>query len=157
MLRNSVGVVLALLLICVPHLAGAKGGSLPPPGKWWHVPQMSQELGLTPQDKIKLDDLFVQMQQQRIHHKSTIRQAQVFIDTQFERDNLDEAALEAHFKKLAEARAQIALIQSRFLLDVRKVLGRERFQKLRHLFRQFKARQWGRPPLRRRFDQGGVK
>ena len=53
-----------------------------------------------------------------------------------EAEPLDEKAVNRQFARLEKARSQLASERSRFLVEVRKILGHNRFQRLKQIYRQ---------------------
>jgi Spy/CpxP family protein refolding chaperone len=51
-----------------------------------------------------------------------------------EAPNLDEAAVNRQLQKLEKARTELYAEKNRFVVEVRKILGRDRFQKLVQLY-----------------------
>ncbi len=150
--RITLGLV--VMLLAAPLAAPAQGP--PPPGKWWLLPGVVRELGLTPGEQDRLDELHLQMRSKRIQLRSQKDQARLRIDSYLERQALDQDALEKQFQRLAQAQAEISLAQSRFLLEVRKLLGSERFRRLRALFDRYRRqRGLGREKRRGPAPRGG--
>ena len=131
-----------LLLIALAPMAGA--ADPPALGKWWRAPRVAQQLALTPDETRRLDQLNLKMSQERIQKRGELQQARLMVDNLFDQEPLDQAAIQAQFQRLAKAQSEMAMVQSRFLLEVRKLLGRDRWQQLRQLFQSFRQRRQGR-------------
>jgi Spy/CpxP family protein refolding chaperone len=146
--KTALLIAAALLLWAAP---AAQAGPAGPAGKWWRLPRVADDLQLTESEKLKLDDLQLEFRRKRIQLKSRREQTQLVIDSYFDRPVLDEAAIRAQFAKMAQTQAEISLAQSNFLLGIRKLLGLERFGRLRRLFNEFRRneRLRDRPPRRR--------
>ncbi len=137
----SVVAVLALL-----SFASMAGANEPPAfGRWWRAPKVAQQLGITAEESRRLDEMNLQMSQERIQKRSELQQARLVVDSLFDREPLDQNAIQAQFQRLAKAQSDMAMVQSRFLLEVRKLLGRDRWQQLRQVFQQFRGRSQGKP------------
>ncbi len=142
MTRSSLASVMAvLLLIALAPMAWA--ADPPALGKWWRAPRVAQELAITPEESKRLDKLNLQMSQERIQKRSELQQARLLVDNLFDQEPLDQSAIDAQFQRLAKAQSEMAMVQSRFLLEVRKLLGRERWQQLRQLFQSLRQRRQG--------------
>lgn len=137
----TVLVTLALLALA----ATAQAADPPALGKWWRAPRVAQQLGITPQESRRLDQLNLQMSQERIQKRSELQQARLMVDNLFDQEPMDQAAIQAQFKRMSQVQAEVGMVQSRFLLEVRKLLGRERWQQLRQLFQSFRDRPQRRP------------
>lgn len=145
------GIVL-LVLVIAPAMAMAKGmpaGEGIPPGKWWHDPQVSKELNLTEAEQAKLDDAFRDSRRKLIKLKSTVEGERFELGNLLEQEALDEAAVMQQFKKLEEARTELARERFSFLIEVRKILGHKRFQRIkeqRGRFRRQMMHRWTEQP-----------
>lgn len=150
MLKKMTYAVLALALALWAAPLSAQAQGPPPPGKWWLMPRVAKELGLSPREQARLDELHLDMRSKRIQLRSQKEQARLRIDTYLDRQTLDQEALEKEFQKLAQAQAETSLAQSRFLLEVRRLLGPERFRRLRALFDRYQQQRSFRRGERRR-------
>ena len=144
MTKSRIASVLLALALLAPAVT-AQAAEPPALGKWWRAPRVAQQLGLTPQEIRRLDQLNLQMSQERIQKRSEMQQARLMVDNLFDQEPLDQAALQAQFKRMSQAQAELSMVQSRFLLEVRKLLGRGRWQQLRQLFQSFRDRRQFRP------------
>ncbi len=140
MTRIYLSAFMAALLWLASAACPAAAQEAPALGKWWRAPRVAQELGLTPSETRRLDRLYLEMSQERIRLRSQIQQARLVVDNLFDQQPLDQAAIDQQFQRIAEAQSELAMTQSRFLLEVRKILGRERFQDLRQIFQRFRRR-----------------
>lgn len=118
--------------------AMAKGG-LDSMQKWWNSPRMVEELKLTPAEKERLDQLFMEFQRNRIENKSRVKIARLEIEAAFEKEPLDEARAQKAFQE--EEQAMLAKRKSlhAFMLEVRRLLGQERYLRLKELYKEYKA------------------
>ena len=129
MLRKLKYILIVLpVVVCIfmPIQSLAKGI---PPGKWWLMPGVAEKFDLKETEKKELNDLYIQSRRSLIDLKSTLHK---------ERFELDEASVMSQFKKLEAARANISTERFEVLLKVRKILGHERYQKLKMSFREFR-------------------
>jgi Spy/CpxP family protein refolding chaperone len=132
-------VVLVPVLIWIFAPVNSLGARIPP-GKWWRVPRVSEQLSLNDREKKELDALFVQSRRSLIDLKSTLEKERFELGILMEKETLDEDAIMVQFKKLERARANLAAERFHFFLEVRKILGSERFQSLRMLFKEFREK-----------------
>lgn len=114
-------------------------------GKWWRAPKVAQALQITSEESRRLDEMSLKMGQERIQKRSELQQARLLLDSLFDQEPLDQAAVQKQFERLAKAQSELAMVQSRFLLEVRKLLGRDRWQQLRQEFRKFRQHRQERP------------
>ncbi len=124
------------LLLLAPALTAATFAQSEPSGKWWHDPAIRAELKLTDSEIKQLDRLFKKSRRRLIDLKTTVEKAQFEYQNLMEAEPLDEAAVNRQFGKLEKARSQLAAERSRFLVEVRKILGHSRFQRLKQIYRQ---------------------
>ena len=105
-----------------------------PRGKWWRMPEVASELKISSDEKTKLDDLYYKHQNKMIDHKSELKKAQIALEWFIEKENLDESASKNQFQKVLEARNKLSTERYNFLMEVRKLLGYERFLQLKPKF-----------------------
>lgn len=132
------GLVLTALLLGGAAPAAAKGG-LDSMQKWWNSPAMVSQLKLTPAEKDRLDKLFLQFQRSRIEERSKIAQARLEIEAAFEKEPLDEAGAKQAFHKVEEAKLARSRAVHVFMLEVRRLLGAQRYQKLKEFYKKHKS------------------
>jgi Spy/CpxP family protein refolding chaperone len=135
MLSKTLKSLTFLLLMIAPGVVTAVEV---PPGKWWHAPQVSRRLDLRAYEKQKLDELFVESRRKLIDLKSRVEREQFELEAALEKVPLDEAGIMDQGKKLENARAALGVEQLHFLIQIRKILGPERFQQLKRLYREFR-------------------
>lgn len=125
-------------LILVLALAPLATGQTMPSSKWWKDPDIVKQLNLTPGEVKKLDKLFVKSRRRLIDLKNHVEKEQFEYQTLMESQTLDEKAVNRQLKKLEKARSELNSERSRFLVEVRKILGRDRFQKLKQIYNRSK-------------------
>lgn len=138
MLRKLKYILIVLpVVVCIfmPIQSLAKGI---PPGKWWLMPGVAEKFDLKETEKKELNDLYIQSRRSLIDLKSTLHKERFELDVMLDKETLDEAAVMSQFKKLEAARAKISTERFEVLLKVRKILGHERYQKLKMSFREFR-------------------
>lgn len=127
--------ILLLVRVFMPAVAGAEEVY---PGKWWHIPQVAEKLKLNETQKHELDGLFMDNRGKLVELKSALERERAELDRILEKELLNEAEVMAQLKKLEEARTNMAAERLRFTLEVRKILGYQKFQSLKGLFKDFK-------------------
>jgi len=113
-------------------------GQKTPAGKWWRMPRVAEQLNLSDQEKQELDERYVDNRRKLIDLKSAVEKERFELENLMELETLDEAAVMNQYDRLEKARAKIAAERFRFLLEVRKVVGHERFQQLKIRFKKFR-------------------
>ncbi|MDM8554537.1 hypothetical protein QUF75_07380 [Desulfococcaceae bacterium HSG7] len=119
-----------------------------PENKWWQNPRVVKVLKLTEQEQFRLNDLFVKSQRQMFDLKTNVQKEKFEIEQLLEQKKVDDAACMARFKKLTAAQNALRTQRFQFLLEVRKLLGLDRYQQLKTKFQQRRMRQ------RQQFKQG---
>ena len=66
-----------------------------------------------------------------IDHESELKKAQIALEWFIEKEKLDESACKDQFQKVLEARNKLSTERYNFLIEVRKLLGFERFLQLK--------------------------
>ncbi len=136
-LKWIIVVMPALILIALPMPSMGEKRSF---GKWWHVPHVSEKLKLNDAEKKELDRLFVENRRSLIDLKSAVEKERLELDILMDQTTLDENAVMKQFKKLEKTRTSLAAERFRFFLGVRKVLGSERYQSMKMLYKSFREK-----------------
>jgi len=136
MLKKMLTGVLFMVLIGIPLLAAAQDR---PAGKWWRLPRVSKELHLRGDEKNELDDLFIENRRKLIDLKSELERARLDLDALLDKGSLNDDAVQRQYDRLEQARENLARERFRFLLEVRRILGPERFDRLKRMYRQFRV------------------
>ncbi|OEU52119.1 MAG: hypothetical protein BA872_06355 [Desulfobacterales bacterium C00003060] len=147
MLKKILGGILVVIWVFSPLVSI---GQDIPPGKWWLMPRVSERLDLTNEEKRDLDDLFVNSRRKLIDLKGALERERFELENLIEKETLDETAVMDRFKNLEKARSNLAGERFRFLLQARKILGFERYQRLKNLFVEFRGK---KHPGARRFNK----
>jgi Spy/CpxP family protein refolding chaperone len=137
MLTKRVFHLVVLVLLLCPALAAAFD---PPPGRWWRLPKATERLKLSEDQKSRLDSLFEANRLNLIELKGSVEKEQFKLRNLLEAETLDERAAEEQFKKLQAARATMDAERFRYFLEVRKILGYQKFQMLEIIYREFRER-----------------
>ena len=126
--------VFALSGISMARGLGHGKEDMMPRGKWWKSPEMAERLHLTPDEKVKLDTLYLTHRRQMIDLRGQVAKERLDLEQLFDAKNFDSAACMENFKKLEKAHVNLATERFKFLVQVREVLGLERFQELKAEF-----------------------
>ena len=127
----------ALILIALPMHSMAEKRSF---GKWWRLPNIAERLQLNDAEKKELDRLYVDNRRSLIDLKGVVEKERFELGNLMEQTTLDEDAVMKQFNRLEKARANLGAERFRFFLGVRKVLGSERYQSLKMLFKTFREK-----------------
>jgi len=119
------GLIIAVVLI--PAAMHADDGSR---GKWWATPKITQELQLTADEIRQLEDAYDAAHLIMIDLKSKAEIERTKLRTLLEQEDLDETAALEQNRRKQEVRAQLSEERFKFLFEVRKIIGHDRFAKL---------------------------
>ena len=135
MFKRSISVMVAAFLLLTVALAVAHGSSK---WRWWQNDEIIQQLNLT-QDEIKqLDDAYLASRRRMIEQKSRVEAERFELEELLGQSDFSEDAIRAQHRKLEAARSQLAAERFDFLLQTRKIIGYERFQKLTEIQRKWR-------------------
>lgn len=119
-----------------------------PMGKWWKMPQVADKLGLSQEEKEKLDSIYLQHRHQMIDFRGQVQKERLELEHLLDSRTFNAVACMDRFKKFVEARNNLTTERFKFLIQVRELLGLERFQQLKAGFRQYRIkgkRGWPHP------------
>ena len=102
-----------------------------PFGKWWQNPTSVENLNLTQEEVETLDAAFDDRARKFMELKHAIELEQFEMNRMMEGKTLNETALLAQFNKLESARANLSRERFQYFVQVRKILGPDRFQKIK--------------------------
>jgi Spy/CpxP family protein refolding chaperone len=112
-----------------------------PPGRWWHLPYFATQLNITAQEKAQLDKLFDKNRNRLLQLKVQVELERGRLVDTIDRQHLDETAAMSRMKKLESSRTLLAATRFTYSLEVRKLLGYERFEHLKAIFRNWRGLQ----------------
>lgn len=154
MLKRILSGMLLLSLLISPAIAlGVQGVQGVPLGKWWHNPRVSKQVNLNKDEIRRLDESFIDSRRKLIDLKSKLERQRFELENLLERETLNEAAAMEQFKRVESARNRLATERFSFLIQVRKILGFERYQNLKMLYEKFrhqKRRQMTERPMQKK-------
>jgi Spy/CpxP family protein refolding chaperone len=134
------------------HGHGFGGGDRLPPGKWWHVPEVSKALNLTDEEKTRLDTLFLEKRKAMIAIKGEMATKHLDLEAIMEQAEFDETVALEKFEAIQKTGQNMWKNRFQFLIEVRKLLGKDRFIQLKTTFHRFHGH--GKGKMRRGFPQG---
>lgn len=104
-------------------------------GRWWNNPRIADQIGLTDDQKKKMDDIFQQSRLQLIDLNAAVQKQEAIMQPLIEADQPDESKILAQIDAIAQARAQLEKANARMLFGIRQVLTPDQWKKLRTLAR----------------------
>ncbi|MEM5787312.1 MAG: hypothetical protein AAGU11_08340 [Syntrophobacteraceae bacterium] len=134
MYKKLIVLMLLTSMLFLPSFSEAKDI---PPGRWWRLPYFYEPLNLTDQQKSELDNLFDYNRNRLAELKKQLEQEKRDLTTMVEQEKLNEAAVLGTMKKLENTRTLLAATRFSYSLEVRKLLGHDRFQQLKSLYRNW--------------------
>lgn len=108
-------------------------------GKWWDRPMLVQRLGLTPQQREKMNGI---LQQHRLHLvdlRANLQKAEIELEPLVNADEPNDAAIMDQVGKVADARAELEKANARLLLAVRHELTLTQWQQMRQMIAERRA------------------
>jgi len=138
MLKNISLVMMAIVLVFTSSVVMAQGMAGSPKkhdkmpfGKWWQNPASAENLNLSQEEIEVLDAAFNNRARKFMELKHAIELEQFEMNRMMEGKTLDEAALMTQFGKLESARANLSRERFQYYVQIRKILGADRFQKIK--------------------------
>jgi periplasmic protein CpxP/Spy len=104
-----------------------------PRARWWDNPRLTQQLGLTDDQKKKLDDISQQHRLQLIDLNAALEKQEAVMRPLIESDQPDETKILAQIDAIAQARAELEKNRARMLFSFRQVLTPDQWKKLKTL------------------------
>jgi len=135
MLKKVLVGILLVFLISVPNFAA---GQDVPSGKWWYNPKVVKNLNLTQKEIRQLDQLYVNSHRKLLKLKNAVEREQFELDTLLGKKTVDDAKVRKQFKRLENARTDLANERLDFVIRVREIIGVDRFQQLKTSYRKWR-------------------
>jgi Spy/CpxP family protein refolding chaperone len=108
----------------------ADGLHIGPTGMWWKNPTVVQNLGLTPDQTKKMDDIFQAARIQLIDLKANVEKQNALLEPMLSANPPDMTKTMAQIDKVAQARADLEKANARMLLGIRVLLTPDQWTKL---------------------------
>lgn len=131
------GILFVFLMTNLSFARGSKWGGMNfPHGKFWQLPEVSEKLKITEEEKSKLKSLFFQHKEKMIDLKTVTQKERLNLEKLMTNKELDESAVMTQFKKVQDAHTQLGVEHFTFILETRKILGADRFEQLRGILKE---------------------
>lgn len=134
-MRNRIaGITFAILLLSTAAAIAAEGlrpAAGMPPGKWWSRPEIVKQLGLTKEQRDKLDEIFRSTASTLIDLKGDVEKRTIDLRGQLDQEQLNRQAIQAAATRLNEARGKLFERELMMLVDMRGVLTPEQWNQFR--------------------------
>lgn len=127
MLNRMCAIIIAVSLVLISATADAQQE---PSGRWWRSPQVKKQLKLTNGEIQRLEKAYNQSRRSIIKQKGRVEAEQFELQTMVDNRNADARSIRAQHRKLENARSDLAASKFEFVVEARKIIGYDRFQKL---------------------------
>jgi len=131
MLSKSLAMLAAIVLFLFPAICRAKEV---PPGRWWHLPYFADQLSITDKEKDELDKLFDYNRNRLAELKAQMDEERAELLKAVDQEHLNEISAITKLTKLESTRTLLAATRFSYSLEVRKLLGYERYQRMKTLY-----------------------
>ena len=101
-----------------------------PHGRWWHSQELVDQLQLSSGEIQRLESTYEASRLKMVRLKSQVEAEQLKLQVLVEKPDMDDDAINAQHRLLEQARSQLADERFGFFLEVRQILGPDRFQRL---------------------------
>jgi len=156
MLKRGLIIFLIIIFFAAPSIAG-RGNDLPH-GKWWNNTEVAKQLNLNGREVKILEDMYVNHRRKIIKLRAAVEEEQFELNNLIDSKTINDEAVLKQSKKLEQARSNLSTERFHFFLDVRKLLGFDRYQQLKSMYQTMRQkRMYNRfhNKMNRKFD--GVK
>jgi len=108
-----------------------RGGlQLGPPGRWWDDRGFAKSLGLRPEQKKKMDDIFNANKGTILLRYQSLQQDEARLEDATREEQLDEASIFAAIDRVAQARASLEKANAHMLLLIRREMDKDQTERL---------------------------
>ena len=118
-----------------------------PPGKWWENPRLVNHIGLTDEQQDQIREVVYQHARRMIDLKADVDKAGLDLAESVDQQEFDAAPVRAAYAVFQTARKKLENERFEMLLEVRKILTYEQWQKIEESKQRIKQ---NRPQQQRR-------
>lgn len=133
MLKKSLSLFLLIIFFTTPALAREENDL--PHGKWWNNTEVATQLNLTDAEVKILDDMYVNHKRKIIKLYAGVEEEQFELNNLIDSKTLNDEEVLNQSKRLEQARSKLSTERFQFFLDIRKLLGFDRYQQLKSMYR----------------------
>lgn len=127
MLNRMCGIIIA---VSIALIIGTADAQTEPSGRWWRSSQVKKQLNLTNGEIRRLEKAYNQSRRSIIKQKGRVEAEQFELQTMVDNRKADAASIRAQHRKLEDARSNLAASKFDFVVEARKIIGYDRFQRL---------------------------
>lgn len=132
-----------------------KGDMGIPGGKWWRMPRLAEKIALTDDEKKTLDAMNIEKRRKMIDLTSQIAKEKLELEVLLDADKFDPEACMNRFKNVQDASAATAMERFKFLVEVRQLLGVDRFRELKNTAQGFRRQHMNKKRMNNKKFKGG--
>ena len=132
----AMGFVLVLVTssFAMHHGGGMKGGGMQHGSKWWQKPAVAEMINLSAEEESQVNDIWVNHRRKMIKLKGNLHVEKFEMEVLDDKMDFDAAAFQAQFAKMQKAGTEIDAERMNYRVEVRSLLGSDRFFKIRSHF-----------------------
>ena len=105
-------------------------------GRWWDNPRIADRIGITDDQKKKMDDIFQQSRLQLIDLNAAVEKQEAIMQPLIGADQPEESKILSQIDAIAQARAELEKNRARMLFSIRQVLTADQWKKLQAIVHQ---------------------
>ena len=132
MVKKNVWFVLVAIFVFLPSTLMAQEMMH---GKWWLNRALTEKMQLTDSERNTLEEKYTESRRKMIELKSEMEKQRLELAILLDQPDTDKAQIIAQFVKLEDARSELSKERFRLLMEIRDVLGPERYQELKGMYR----------------------
>ena len=133
MVRKNVWFVLMAVFVLLPSTLMAQEMMH---GKWWLNKTLTEKMQLSDSERNTLEEKYMESRRKMIDLKSKMEKQQLELDILLNQADADKAQIIAQFDRLENARSELSKERFRLLIEIRDILGPERYQELKEMYRE---------------------
>ncbi|MGB6131013.1 MAG: Spy/CpxP family protein refolding chaperone [Acidobacteriaceae bacterium] len=100
-------------------------------GEWWNMPGLAERLGITADQKQKMDSTYEEYKLKLIDLSANLQKQQVLLEPMIQADQPDQAKTLAQIDAVVQARAELEKENAHMLFAIRETLTPDQWQKLK--------------------------
>ena len=124
---------------------GPRRGGLGPGSRWWMNARVAERVGLTDDQKQRMDAIFQQSRLKLIDLHASLQKEEAILEPLMSADAPDEAKVLPQIDRVVQARGELEKARARMLLGIRGVLTPEQWKKLKTDMPPGRPQAGGRP------------
>ncbi len=113
-------------------------------GRWWHVAEIAGQLQLSEDEILRLDAAYEVARIRMIEIRSQVEIERIKLRSLMEQPDFNENEVMAQHQNQETARRRLSEERFRFLLEVRKIVGHDRFVQLLEIQDEHRKRRFSK-------------